>query len=105
RQAAADTAASPRASYLFLLAFIALLYANTPKVMPALEVVRPAAVVGGCALLALLYETTSAGRKLDFAMPEGAILVSFLLAAALSCVEALWPRYAVGAVSDLAKMT
>lgn len=92
-------------SFWLLLAFLLLLYANTPKVLPALEVVHPAAVVGGCALLALVSETVLGGRPLAYGWPEGGLLVAFCGAAALSCLGALWPNYAVGAVSDLLKMT
>lgn len=100
-----STATAAHYSYWLLLAFLGLLYANTPIVLPALEVLRPAAVVGGCALLALIGETVFAGRKLDLAWPEGAWLIAFLAGAALSCLTALWPGYAAHAVSDLAKMS
>jgi putative inorganic carbon (HCO3(-)) transporter len=92
-------------SYWLLLAFLALLYANTPKVLPALEAVRPAAVVGGCALLALFSETLLGGKRFEVAWPDGVCLLAFLGGAALSCLTALWPGYAAEAVSDLVKMT
>jgi O-antigen ligase len=91
-------------SYWLLLVFLALLYANTPMVLPALEVVRPAAVVGGCALLALLSETLLSGKKFDAAWPDGGLLIAFLGGAALSCLTALWPAHAAQGVSDLVKM-
>ncbi len=100
-----DTLQRAQTSYWLLLGFLALLYANTPKVLPALEVLRPAAVVGGCALLALISETIFGHKKLETAMPNGAFLLAFLVAAAFSCFTALWPNYAAQAVSDLAKMT
>jgi O-antigen ligase len=93
------------ASFWLLLAFLLLLYANTPKVLPALEAFHPAAVVGGCALLALAAETILGGRKLAYGWPEGGLLVAFCAAGALSCLGALWPSYAAGSVSDLLKMT
>ena len=76
-------------SYWLLLVFLALLYANTAILLPALEVLRPAAVVGGCALLALLGEAFFNGRKLAVAWPDGALLIAFLGGAALSCLTAL----------------
>jgi putative inorganic carbon (HCO3(-)) transporter len=93
------------ASYRLLLVFLLLLYANTPIVLPALDVIRPAAVVGGLALLALLAEIMFGTRKFEMAWPEGALLIAFVAAAALSCLTALWPGYAVGWTSDLMKMT
>jgi O-antigen ligase len=98
------TAASSSASYLLLLAFLFLVYANTPFLLPAAEVLRPAKVVAGLALLALIGETMTGRRKLRFAWPEGALLIAFLAAAALSCLTALWPGYAAQGVGDLAKM-
>lgn len=98
----ARTALAP--SYWFLLAFLLLLYANTPFVLPAAEVLRPAKVVAALALLSLVGETLFGRRKLDLAWPEGALLVGFLAAAALSCLTALWPGYSAGDVADLAKM-
>jgi O-antigen ligase len=93
-----------RWSYWLLLAFMSLLYANTPFVLPAVEVLRPAAVVGGCALLALLGETIFGSHKFEFAWPEGAWLLAFVGGAALSCLTALWPGHAAHDVADLAKM-
>jgi putative inorganic carbon (HCO3(-)) transporter len=93
------------ASYRLLLVFLLLLYANTPIVLPALEVVRPAALVGGLALLALLCEIMFETRKFEMGWPEGALLIAFVAAAALSCLTALWPGYAAGWTSDLMKMT
>lgn len=101
-QAPAETKLS--ASYWFLLAFLLLLYANTPFLVPAAEVLRPAKVVAGLALVALIGEAMFGNRTLRFAWPEGGLLVAFVAAAALSCLTALWPGYAVEGVSDLAKM-
>jgi len=92
------------ASYWLLLAFLLLLFANTPFVFPALEVVHPAKLVAGATLLALLLEILGGKRKPAFPWPEGGWLIAFLVAAALSCLTALWPGYAVEAVSDLVKM-
>src|SRR5438105_9599225 len=70
--------ARPPFSYWLLLAFLLLLYANLPFVLPATEAVRPAKVIGGAALLALLAESISGRRNLNFAWPEGMLLVAFL---------------------------
>jgi len=92
-------------SYWLLLLFLVLLYANLPFLLPITEVARPAATVGGLALVMILVETLQGRRKLTFAWPEGALLLTFLGAAALSCLTALWPRQAAESLSDLVKMS
>ena len=98
------TATGAPASYWLLLAFLFLLYANLPFVLPATEILRPAAVVAGAALAMLLVETMLGRRSLTFAWPEGSLLLGFVGAAALSCLTALWPRQAAESLSDLVKM-
>ena len=93
------------ASYWLLLAFLFLVYANLPFVAPALEVLRPAKVVAGVAIVALIAERAFARESFEFAWPEGSLLLWFLGATAISSVTALWPRLAADAVSDLLKMT
>jgi O-antigen ligase len=92
------------ASYYLLLAFLFLLYANLPFILPASEVVHPAKVVAGAALVMLLVETIFGRRTLSLAWPEGACLLGFCGVAALSCLTALWPRQAAESLSDLIKM-
>lgn len=104
RRAGVETGTATPPSYLLLLAFLFLLYANTPFLLPAAEVLRPAKVVAGLALVALIVETMLGKRELRFAWPEGGLLIAFLAAAALSCLTALWPGYATQNVGDLAKM-
>jgi putative inorganic carbon (HCO3(-)) transporter len=93
------------ASYWLLLAFLFLLYANLPIVMPALDALHLAKVVAGLALVMLLAERAFARESFEFAWPEGCLLLGFLGAAALSSVTALWPHLAADSVSDLLKMT
>jgi putative inorganic carbon (HCO3(-)) transporter len=93
------------ASYWLLLAFLFLLYANLPMVMPALDPLHLAKVVGGAALVVLIAERVFAKKSLELAAPEGYLLLAFLGAASLSSLTALWPRLAVEAVSDLVKMS
>ena len=99
------TATGAPASYWLLLAFLLLLYANLPFIMPVLDALRPAKVVAGFALVALLAEHAFARKSFEFAWPEGSLLLGFLGAAALSSLTALWPRLAADYVSDLVKMT
>ena len=98
------TTATPM-SYYLLLAFLVLLYANLPLVVPALDALRPAKLVAGAALVMLFAERALARKGFNLAWPEGCLLLGFLGAAALSCLTALWPGHAVESVSDLLKMT
>jgi O-antigen ligase len=91
-------------AYRLSLVFLLLLYANTPFILPKLEVLRPAKIVAIGTLLAMLSETVFGKRKFEWALPEGGWLIAFMAAAALSCVTALWPYFAVTAVQELAKM-
>jgi putative inorganic carbon (HCO3(-)) transporter len=96
---------SAPASYWCLLIFVFLLYVNVPLLFPAIEVIRPAKLAAGGAALLLVFETTFGRRKFALGLPEGGLLLSFLVAAGLSCITALWPGYAVAGVIDLVKMS
>jgi O-antigen ligase len=91
-------------SYGLLLVFVFLLYLNLPVVWPGAEIIHPAKIVAGVALITLLGETMFARGTFELGWPEGGLLIGFLGIAALSCLTALWPGHAVVAVSDLAKM-
>src|SRR5882672_3195355 len=103
RSAAAPASALP--SYWLLLAFLILLYANTPFVLPAAEVVHPAKVIAAAALLSFALELAFGRRKLEWSWPEGGLLLVFLAAGVASCLTALWPGYAADAAETLSKMT
>src|SRR5258708_5656360 len=94
----------PRIAYVFLLAFIFLLYLSVPIVMPSLEVFHPAKLMSGAAIAALLVETALWRRQFTMALPEGGMLLAFLGVTMLSCVTAMWPGLAAEVVADLAKM-
>jgi O-antigen ligase len=102
---AGSTPSRAPASYWLLLAFLFLLYANLPLLIPSLDALRPAKVVAGLALVTLLAERAMARKSIELAYPEGLLLLAFLGAAAISSLTALWPRLAIESVSDLAKMT
>jgi O-antigen ligase len=99
-----STSTGMPASYWLLLGFLFLLYANLPFVLPVTEILRPAKVVAGAALVMLLAETLLGRRTLSIAWPEGSLLLCFLGVAAISCLTALWPRQAAESLSDLVKM-
>ena len=97
--------ASISIAYWLLLAFLILLYSNLAVIKPAIEVIHPAKLVAGAALVMLLVEMVFARRSSEFAWPEGFLLLGFLGASALSTLTALWVRQAADAVSDLLKFT
>ena len=103
-QSRTGTGSRTPASYWLLLAFLFLLYANLPIVMPRLDPLHLAKVVAVLGLVALVGERVFAGASLDSGRPEGWLLLGFLGATAASSVTALWPRYALDSVSDLVKM-
>ena len=94
-----------RFSFKLLIVFFFLLYSNLPLIFPVLDLVRPAQMIGGLALIVLLYEKVGAGERLDLVWPDGYLLVGFVAAAGLSVVGALWPSYALDAALNLVKMT
>jgi O-antigen ligase len=91
-------------SYLLLLLFLLLLYGSVAIVFPQLEAVRPTQLVALGALAALFIERSASQRALFVPSPEGYLMLAFLVAAGLSCVEAFWPRLAAESFLDLAKM-
>ncbi len=90
--------------YTLLLAFLVLLYSNLPLLFPAFDAIRPALLTAVGALGMLAMETMLSRRNFETAWPEGGLLLAFLAATGLSCFTALWPKQAVGAVMDLAKI-
>jgi O-antigen ligase len=91
-------------SFKLLIAFFFLLYSSLPLMFPVLDLVRPAQIIGGLALVVLLYEKVGARQSLDLVWPDGYLLVGFVAAAGLSVVGALWPSYALDAALNLVKM-
>ena len=91
-------------SFKLLIAFFFLLYSSLPLMFPALEIVRPAQMIGGLALIVLLFEKVGMRQRLDFVWPDGYLLAGFVAAAGMSIVGAVWPGYAAEAVLTLVKM-
>jgi putative inorganic carbon (hco3(-)) transporter len=99
-----QSASSGAIPYTFVLVFLVLLYSQLPMLVPALDGLRLVYVIGGGGLIALIAQRASEVRGLDFVWPESALMVALVLAAALSCIGALWLRSAFENTLDLAKM-
>jgi O-antigen ligase len=99
-----ERARRPALAYLLLLLFILLFYGNVVAVFPGLEPVRPTQVVALAALAVFFFELTLSRRSVWIPSPEGYLMLLFLGAAGLSCVDAVWPRLAAESLADLAKM-
>jgi len=65
-------------SYWLLLVFVFLLYLNLPVVWPGAELIHPAKIVAGLALITLLGETMFARGTFELGWPEGGLLIGFL---------------------------
>ena len=104
RRADAPAAEMGGFSFKLLIAFFFLLYSSLPLMFPVLDLVRPAQLIGGLALLVLLYEKVAVRQGLHLVWPDGYLLAGFVAAAGFSVVGALWPGYAVDAALNLVKM-
>ncbi len=89
--------------YVMLLVFIVAMYGVVQWTVPALRSARPALTLGLGAISVLLVERTMSGRRFRLSWPEGHALVAFFGAAALSSINALWPRFAVENTIDFGK--
>ena len=99
---------APRASgflpsYRALQVFVFLLYVNAAMWIPALEVLRPAQLTVIVAGLLLVVEGMTGRRRLGLVWPESHLILAFVGASFLSCIGALWPKYALETSIDLSK--
>lgn len=90
-------------SFKLLLAFLFLLFANLPLLVPRLEVVAPAQTAALAAFGLLFAECTIARRPLRMAWPESYLLLVFVAVSALSTFTALWPKHALDSTVILLK--
>src|SRR3989442_2241438 len=90
-------------SYGLLLVFLLFLYANPALLFPALGDVHPTQLVAAAALGMLFIEKMAGRQSLNLVWPESHLILAFLGAAGLSCLTALWSRYALENLQDLAK--
>ena len=84
---------------LFLLA----LYSQISLEVPFLKAAAPMNILGGVCIFAAVVQRLLSGRGLALAWPESYLLLAFVGAAALSCLSALWPHYALENTIDLLK--
>ena len=61
-------------------------------------------IVGGAAIFVVVIERMLARQGFEIVWPQTYLVVAFLAAAGLSCLNAVWMRYAVDNTADLAKM-
>jgi O-antigen ligase len=80
------------------------MYGSVAIVFPQLEAIRPTQLVAIGALATLFVERSGSRRAVFIPSPEGYLMLAFLVAAGLSCIEAIWPRLAAESFFDLAKM-
>jgi O-antigen ligase len=83
--------------------FLVTLYSQIGLRVPGLEALRPAYIIGGLAIFALLIDRLLTRRGLELVWPESYLLLALAGAAGLSCVGALWTGYAVANTADLLK--
>lgn len=82
-------------SFKLLLAFLLLLYANLPFLVPGVAALAPAQTVGIAALALLFVERAVARRPFALSWPESHLLLGFLGVAVLSAFTSLWPAHAL----------
>lgn len=82
-------------SFKLLLAFLLLLYANLPLVVPQVAALAPAQAVGIGALALLFVERAVARRPFVLSWPESHLLLAFFGVVLLSAFTSLWPRHAL----------
>jgi O-antigen ligase len=92
-----------KTAYALSLLFLVVVYTCPAVLMPSLEALAPAQLVGGLAVGAVLYQKIRNAEGVWFVSPNSHLLVAFLWAAALSCLTAAWPRLSVLATLDLIK--
>jgi O-antigen ligase len=89
--------------YALTILFVIALYSQVSLLFPVLEPLRPAQSVGLAALFALMVQKLADPRGVELIWPDSYLLLALLGAAALSCIGALWPRYALDNTLDLLK--
>jgi O-antigen ligase len=89
--------------FCLVLLFLIALYSQVALEVPGLKAAAPMNILGGITIFAVFVERLLHRRGLELVWPESYLLLAFLGAAALSCIGALWPRYALDNTTDLLK--
>jgi O-antigen ligase len=89
--------------FLLVLLFLAALYSQIALQVPGLQSAAPMNLIGGAAILAVMIQRLLQRRGFELVWPESYLLLAFAGGAALSCIGALWPRYALDNTIDLLK--
>src|SRR5688572_24625008 len=90
--------------FLLLTSFLFMLYAPPANLVPALNAIRPVQLAGVAAIALLTMRKTLWRETWRFVRPEGLYMAMLLIASALSCLGAFWPRLAFESTLDLAKV-
>lgn len=93
-----------RVPFLLLIAFLFVLYSHPGLLVPPVEVLRPAALLGLLAVGTALGTRMLQGRPIVLPWPQGYGMVALLAVAAISSFHALWPRYAFLYTMDLVRI-
>jgi hypothetical protein len=91
-------------SFTLLILFLLVFYSNLAKLVPQLEVLRPALIVSAAAAAALIFELAKDRRSFRVAWPQGYLFAAMLGVAAVSTLQAIYIRLGYETTSDLAKI-
>jgi putative inorganic carbon (hco3(-)) transporter len=86
-----------------VIVFLLALYSQSALLVPGLASFAPMNILGGVAIAAVVIQRLVTRRGVDMVWPEGYLLIAFVVSAFLSCLGALWPRYALESTVDLLK--
>jgi len=90
-------------AFALVVLFLIALYSQISLLVPGLDSLGPMNVIGGLAIAAVVVQRFINHRGIDLIWPDGYLLVVFVAAALVSCIGALWPKYALESTLDLLK--
>lgn len=90
--------------YALLLAFVLVLYGHPGLLLPQLETLRPAALIGLAAAATAVATRTLLKQPIVVPWPQGYGMAGLVAVAAISSFHALWPRHAVENTMDLVRV-
>ena len=92
-----------RFPFALVVIFLIALYSQITLQVPALGAAGGMNVLGGIAIAAVIGSRLLGRGGLELVWPESYLVLALVVAAALSCIGALWPRYALDNTMDLLK--